>query len=202
MSKQPARRRRKQRRSGWGGARPGSGPKKGTVLSAVELRSAEAAEIPAEIDAAAAPDALVSISSLANQVRFGVSEAAVISASVAILDRGYGKPGVEIGGDAMLPFMMKPAAPSVSSAVREEARKHAMVAIAALRKIRDHGQSETARVSAAKALLDRGLGTVAAARMLDEFDKRPLGKKEEAQRAAESAAKGRYATPAPPKSLQ
>jgi hypothetical protein len=35
--------------------------------------------------------------------------------------------------------------------------------------------------------------------MPDEQRERPLGKKEEAQRAAEAAATGRYATPAPPR---
>jgi len=38
-----------------------------------------------------------------------------------------------------------------------------------------------------KALLDRGLGTVATARMPDEMREKPLGKKEQAQRAAEVA---------------
>jgi hypothetical protein len=73
------------------------------------------------------------------------------------------------------------------------------VAVAVLRKIAQEGQSETARAGASKALLDRGLGTVGKARMPDEQRDRPLGKKEEAARAAETAATGRFATPPPPR---
>ena len=57
------------------------------------------------------------------------------------------------------------------------------------------------RVSASTAILERGLGTVGKARMPDEMRDRPLGKKEEAARAAEASATGRYATPPPPKAL-
>src|SRR5262245_54165186 len=95
---------------------------------------------------------------------------AFVAAGNAILDRGYGKPAVEIGGDAaMLPFMAAPAlAVSISSEIRAEARRYATLAIEVLRKISDSGASESARVSAAKSLLDRGLGTVASARMPEE----------------------------------
>lgn len=131
----------------------------------------------------------------------GGSESAKIAAAKEILDRGYGKPAVEIGGDAaMLPFMMAPSVvpASTTAEIRTEARKYANLAIEVLRKIAMDGASESAIASASKALLDRGLGTVGKARMPDEQREQPLGKKEQAQRAAQVAATGRYATPPPP----
>ena len=92
-------------------------------------------------------------------------------------------------------------AASISSEVRTEARKYANLAIEVLRKIADAGVSESARVTAAKSMLDRGLGTVAAARMPEEKRDQPLGKKEQAARAATAAATGRYATPPPPRAV-
>jgi len=135
------------------------------------------------------------------------SEAAKIAAAKEILDRGYGKPAVEIGGDAaMLPFMMAPSSGSTQAAsltadVRAEARKYANLAIEVLRNIAENGSSDTATVAAARALLDRGLGTVSKARMLDEQRERPLGKKEEAARAAQAAASGLYAPRLPPRAV-
>jgi len=193
-----------------GGKRPGAGRKKKvfvapTIVSDSEIAAALATPPPEEIDAVAQAEAGASIAAMAKQMVFGASEAAKIAACVVILDRGYGKPAVEIGGDAaMLPFMMPPGASeavSTTAEIRAEARKFAMLAIEVLKRIRDKGMSESARVSAGKALLDRGLGTVGKARMPDEQRERPLGKKEEAQRAAEAAATGRYATPAPPRHL-
>src|SRR5438874_1020493 len=50
---------------------------------------------------------------------------------------------------------------------------------------------ETARVSAGRALWDRGLGTAATARVPDDFaGVRPIGKKQEAARAAKTAGEG------------
>ena len=101
----------------------------------------------------------------------------------------------------MLPFMMAPAPakPSVQGETRDEAKKFATLAIEVLRTIAAQGQSAMARVGASKAILDRGLGTVGKARMPDEQRDRPLGKKEELARAAEVAAAGPFATPAPPR---
>jgi hypothetical protein len=175
-----------------------------TAVSDLDLAAALAVAPPAEVDAVAQDEAHSSIAALVKQIVFGASEPAKVSACVVILDRGYGKPAVEIGGDAaMLPFMMAPdaqgqASVSVTAEIRAEARKFAVLAIECLKRIRDKGTSEQARVSAARALLDRGLGTVGKARMPDEQRERPLGKKEEASRAAEAAATGRFATPAPP----
>lgn len=189
-----------------GGARPGAGRKKKglshpTSLSELELRALQAEPPPEEIDGLAQLHAPLAIETLARLLVYGSSESAKITAAKEILDRGYGKPAVEIGGDAaMLPFMMAPStSPSLTGEIRVQARRYAAVAVATLRKISQDGMSETARAAASKALLDRGLGTVGKARMPDEMRERPLGKKEEAQRAAQNAATGRYATPAPPK---
>jgi hypothetical protein len=191
-----------------GGARPGAGRKKKelsapTSLSELELRALLAEPAPDEIDGIAQRHADLAIETLARLMIYGESEAAKITAAKEILDRGYGKPAVEIGGDAaMLPFMMAPdsqATLTKTGDVRTQARKYAAVAVAVLRKIAQDGQSETARAGASKALLDRGLGTVGKARMPDEQRDRPLGKKEEAARAAEAAATGRFATPPPPR---
>lgn len=202
------------KKSGRGGRRPGAGRKpKGwkppTVMAAVDLAALLNEPAPEEIDGVAQRHAISSIEALARLLLHGRSEAAKIQAAEEILDRGYGKPAVELGGDAalFLPLMMPPGSqPSgtvvSTDQVRSEARKFARLAVEALRKIRDDGVSEAARASAAKALLRRGLGTVAAARMPDEQRERPLGKKEEAARAAEAAATGRYATPAPPRVLE
>lgn len=194
-----------------GGARPGAGRKKKperppSSLSELELRALLAEPAPEEIDGVAQRHADLAIETLTRILQFGQSESAKISAAKEILDRGYGKPAVEIGGDAaMLPFMMAPnsqaAALTRTDDIRTQARRWAAVAVAALRAIAQNGQSETARASACKALLDRGLGTVGKARMPDEQRDRPLGKKEEAARAAEAAATGRFATPPPPRAV-
>jgi hypothetical protein len=189
-------------KSSRGGARPGAGrPKKfpttGT-LAAIDIESLLAAEPPAEIEHVAQKHAHTALASLVKLLMYGSTDSAKVSAANEVLDRGYGKPAVEIGGEAMLPFMRKPEPPTIADEIRIEARKYAHLAVGVLNKIADAGSSENARASASKSLLARGLGTVAPARMPDEFGKRPLGKKEEAQRAAESAATGRYATPSPP----
>jgi hypothetical protein len=195
-------------KSGRGGRRPGAGRKpkgfvKPSALSELAKVSALASPPPDEIDGVAQRHAKTAIESLVKLLFYGSSEAAKIAAAKEILDRGYGKPAVEIGGDAaMLPFMMPPPnaqTTSLTADIRAEARKYANLAIEVLRKIAADGTSETAIASASKALLDRGLGTVGKARLPDEQRERPLGKKEEAQRAAEAAATGPYATPPPPR---
>lgn len=183
-----------------GGARPGAGRKK--KVKALNVVAALTTPPPDEIDGVAQRHAGTAINSLVKLLMHGGSEAAKITAAKEILDRGYGKPAVEIGGDAaMLPFMMAPATlqPSISADIRTEARKYANLAVEVLRKIAMDGASESAIANASKALLDRGLGTVGKARMPDEQRERPLGKKEEAARAAEAAAAGTYAPRAPPK---
>jgi hypothetical protein len=192
-----------QRKKQWGGARAGAGRKRkgaSPALSALDLAAIKDVA-PEEIDPVAQQHASMALRSLVKILVHGKAEGARISAANEILDRGYGKPAVEIGGDAaMLPFMTPPLpASTLSAEIRTEARKHAHLAIEVLRRIADTGASESARAAAAKSLLSRGLGTVAAARMADELRARPLGKKEEAAQAAVSAASGRYATPPPPR---
>ena len=190
-----------------GGKRPGAGRKKkaksGTTVDGIDLEAAIAAVPPAEIETAAAPHARMLVNALYKQLIGGSSETAKVAAANAILDRGYGRPAVEVGGDAaMLPFQVAPAAPSFSTEIRAEARKYAHLAIEVLRRIADVGASESARVQAAKTLLDRGLGAVAPARNLDKLFERPAGKKEAAERGAEEASVGIYSPRTPPKALQ
>jgi hypothetical protein len=186
-----------------GGARPGAGRKKKnlgspTAISEFDFKQLTASTPPAEVDPSAQRHAHLALRTLVALLLHGSSEPARISAACRILDRGYGKPAVDIGGDAMLPFMAAPAAPTLGSEIRTEARKFAELAIEVLRRIAEFGQSESARDRAAGALLDRGLGTVAPARMPDQFNPELLGKKEQARRAADAAATGRYAPrPAP-----
>lgn len=185
-----------------GGARPGAGRKR--KLRAATTIDDDAARLlltdaaPDQIESSAQMHARVSMTALVRKLLAGTNEAARVSAANAVLDRGYGKPAVDIGGNAFLPFMGRPIV-TFSIELRAEARKYANLAIEVLRRVAEFGQSESASVSAAKSLLDRGLGTVGAAKMPDEFARRPLGKKEEAAAAAEAAATGRYATPAPPR---
>jgi hypothetical protein len=202
-----------EKKSNRGGKRPGAGRKpKGhvaqTSLSDLHRARALSEPPPDEIDGVAQRHAHQVIEALVLILSHGKSEAAKIAAAKEILDRGYGKPTVEIGGDAaMLPFMRAPSredaeaahAQTIEAQIRAEARKFARIAIAVLHKIVSDGASESAIASASKALLDRGLGTVGKARMPEEQRERPLGKKEELARAAEVAASGPYATPASPR---
>lgn len=198
-------------KSARGGKRAGAGrPKKGqispTSIAPVDLAAVLAPPPPDEIEAVAKRHARSAIDTLVKQLLFGASETARVSAANAVLDRGYGKPTTEVGGDAMLPFfgVAPPAASaaSVSTEIREEARKNARLAIEVLHRISTGGKVESARVQAAKSMLDRGLGTVAAARMLNDlFDAKPqsVGKKEIAQQAAQAAGTGLYAPRARPR---
>jgi hypothetical protein len=162
---------------------------------------------PAEIDSSLGERAQArrSLEGLVKLMLYASSDTARIGAAEEVLDRGYGKPAVEIGGDAslpMLPFMAAPGlAPSGTSndAIRNDAKRYANLAVLVLTKISENSLSETARVAAHKSLIKRECGTVGTARMPDEQRERPMGKKEQAQRAAAAAATGRFATPAPPR---
>lgn len=190
--------------SGRGGRRPRAGRKrKGhvapTALGEIDIKAALAAAVPERIEDVAAGDAHASLEALVKQLLAGASEFVKVRAANAILDRGFGKPAVEAGGEPTLPFFGIAPQAKLHGEIREAARRHANLAIAALRRIRDHGESESARIAAAQALLDRGLGTVATAKVPDGPVARPLGKKEEASAAARDAASGRYATPPAPR---
>ena len=83
--------------------------------------------------------------------------------------------------------------------IRDYARTFANLAIEMLDKIAMSGDSESARVSAAKSMLDRGIGMAAPARVPASIMPRTPGKKEEAVAAARSVASGKFATPSPPR---
>ncbi len=75
---------------------------------------------------------------------------------------------------------------------QELAKQHLDLAIATLSHIAAVGVTETARVAAAKAIVE----------IAKDDASEPLGKKQERQENAErSASEGRYAAPAPPKLL-
>ncbi|MGE4044474.1 MAG: hypothetical protein AB7F35_06450 [Acetobacteraceae bacterium] len=193
-------------KSNRGGRRPGAGRKKKghtspSSIPAVDIESALAAPAPDDIETAAQKHARSALGNLVKQMLHGKSDASRIKAAEAILDRGYGKPSVEPGGELFLPFLGNAPARELSTEIRDEARKHANLSIEVLRRIADGSDSDAARVSAAKSLLDRGLGTVAAAKLPEGRFQPELGKKESALQAARDLATGRYATPPPPRGL-
>ena len=193
---------------GRGGKRKGAGRKpKGyvapTSLAEIDLRAALAESAPDNVAPIAAQHVQLAIASLVRQLVHGSSEAVKISAANELLDRGYGKPAVEVGGETMLPFMVAPSpSRALSSEIRAEAAKYARLAVQTLRRIAESGASESARVSASRSLLARGLGTAAVAKIPDEDGLRPLGKREEQAQAAAAAASGRFAPPPPPTAIR
>jgi hypothetical protein len=196
-----------------GGRRDGSGRKRKMVdptfvdQATVDLLTADAP--PDQIEKPAQRHARNAILALAKKLLSGGSESARVTAANAILDRGYGKPTVDIGGDVAQPNLFSPlnqelAAGSfevVSMEVRTEARKYARLAVEVLYRISQFGRSESAMVSASSSLLNRGCGTVGTAKLPEEFKETRLGKKETALVAARTAASGKYATPSPPKNM-
>ena len=188
-----------------GGKRAGAGRKKkghqaASGVSGFDLRAALNAAPPDDIETVAQAYAREAIASLVKQLLQGLSESARVNAANALLDRGYGKPSVDAGGMQMSLFG---AGVSVAAAsdIRDEARRYANLAIEVLRKIATGGESESARVSAARSLLDRGVGTVAQAKVIDGAVAKPLGKKEEAAVAAKNLACGSFATRPAPRSM-
>jgi hypothetical protein len=195
-----------------GGRRDGAGRKRKMVdptfpdQATIDLLIADGpsdqVEIPAQRYARTA------VLSLVKTMLNGGSESARVTAANSILDRGYGKPAVDIGGDAApnLFSLLPPERAAagfevVSIEVRTEAKKYAKLALEVLRLISEFGRSESARVSASTSLLNRGCGTVGTAKLPDDLKETRLGKKETALMAARTAASGKYATPAPPKGL-
>lgn len=192
----------------WGGRRPGAGRKpkmsSATAIAGTDLKAALEDEVPEDVDSLAAGHTRDSIMALAQQLCHGTSESARIDAANVILDRGYGKPTVEAGADPMLPFLGRAPVRSIANEIRDEARRYARLAIMVLDKIQNNGSSEAVRVRAARALLDRGLGTVTPARVPAQLGalSSPMGKKEQRSSSAKAAAVGRFATPPGPRSLQ
>lgn len=188
-----------------GGARPGAGRKKkghaaSSALSEIDLKAALAAAVPDDIEGLAQTKARGAIAALVKLMMFGKSEQAKVAAANKILDRGWGKPSVEIGGMSQLSLFAAGRAGSIemSTQIRDEARKYTTLAVEVLWAIADRGETEGAKASAAGSLLDRGVGTVAIAKVPAGAIPAPLGKKETAAREAHNAAAGRYATPAAP----
>lgn len=194
------------KKSGRGGKRAGAGRKKKgyvapTRLSDLDVKAAMALSAPDDIETAAQEKAFAAIQALIRVMQHGDSESARVKACCSIIDRGYGKPSANVGGDPLLPFLGSAPVREAAPKIRDEARKYANLAIEILHRIAGAAQSDAARRQAADALLDRGLGKVATAQMQDELGKlRQLGKKEQQSQAAEQAGTGLYATPAPPSS--
>jgi len=191
-----------------GGKRPNAGrkpknQKSTSALPEIDLAAALNTPPPDDIESAAQTHSRDAIASLVKQLVHGKSETAKVNAANAILDRGYGKPSVDVGGLSQLSLFggIRPTA-AVSDEIRVEARKFANLAIEVLRSIATRGETEGARVSASKSLLDRGVGTVTTAKMPEGIVPKALGKKEEAAVAARNAAAGRYAPPPPPQSAK
>ena len=65
----------------------------------------------------------------------------------------------------MLPFLGKAPVKSNLAEIRVISRRYARLAVETLHKIATASASEAARVAACRSLLDRGLGTVAVARI-------------------------------------
>jgi hypothetical protein len=191
-------------KSGRGGARKGAGRKKkqsitASQVSEIDIRATRDGQAPDDIQIEAQSVTGASLEVLVKVMCYATSEAARVMAANEVLDRGYGKPSVGVAGDPMLPFFGTAPVRSVATEIRDKARKEARLALKVLHLIAEHGTKETARVLAAKSLLNRGIGTVAVAKMPDEFaGLRQLGKKEQADRAAEQAGTGRFATPPAP----
>lgn len=190
-----------------GGKRAGAGRRKKqdrltSTLPEIELAAALTDAPPEDIESAVSNKAKAAIAGLVRVIQHGKSEQARVNACNKLLDRGYGKPSTDAGGFAQASLFPVGANVDVRLAteIRDEARRFANLAIATLSVIAERGAVEGARVSAAGSLLDRGVGTVATARVPEGVVPKPPGKREEAARAAEAAAAGPYATPAPPKS--
>jgi hypothetical protein len=182
------------KKSNRGGKRPGAGRKPAayrspTALSAFDQEFLAAQTPPDAIEPIAQQHAHSVMAMLVKLLEFGASEPARVAAAKIILDRGYGKPAQRnISG--------------VVAKIRVEARRHAHLAVEVLRRIAEFGVSEGARVAAADALLIRGLGTAAPAKIPAGVAS-PLGKREQAVEDARGAATGIFAPPkAPRKVLQ
>jgi hypothetical protein len=192
-----------------GGRRDGAGRKRKvvdpTILDQATVDLLVADVPPDQVEQPAQRHARTAVLALVKKMLTGGSESARVTAANSILDRGYGKPGVDIGGDAA-PNLFSLSLPEravggfevASIEVRAEARKYAVLAIEVLARISQFGRSESALVAASTSLLNRGLGTVGIAKMPDEFRNTRLGKKETALLAARAAASGIFATPPAP----
>src|SRR5882757_9273125 len=87
-----------------GGRRPGAGRRKKivdpTILDQQTVDLLTADVVPDVIERPAQRHAKTAVLSLVKKMLSAGSEAARVTAANSILDRGYGKPSVDIGGDA------------------------------------------------------------------------------------------------------
>ena len=190
-------------RRGRGGRRPGAGRKPKahvapSALAAIDIQAAMAAPIPGDVETAAQRHAREAIDALVKQMQHGRSDPARIKAAQTILDRGYGKASSEPGGDLVLPLFPSDVARDLSTEIRDTARGFANLAVEVLRRIMAGSESDAARVSAAQALLDRGLGVPPVAKLQGGPVQHDLGKRERAIQDAHDLATGIYAPPAAP----
>jgi hypothetical protein len=194
-----------KKKSRRGGARPGAGRKRKdhrspTALTELDVKAAQMAPVPVDIESVAQQHAKNALAALMKQVISGAGDQARVNAANAILDRGYGRPAVDTGGDAMmlpLPGLAR-VTTDIAEEIRAEARRNAILCIEVLLRITIGSEAEGARVSAARSLLDRGLGTVAIAKVPEDVARAALGKREQAVEDARAAATGVFATPKPP----
>lgn len=183
-----------------GGPRPNSGrPRKSaspTALTDTEIKAMLACPAPSDIDVLAAKHSEKALTILAAEMLHGSKDGDKLDASIAVLDRGWGKPTPLGGGEQMLLFMGPSRVRPDANAVQDEARAYGLLALAVIEKIASGGSSAAVRIRAAKALLDRGLGLAPPARLpgsRDMLPSRQLGKKEQANAAAAEATSGIYA---------
>lgn len=154
------------------------------IVAAGILRpAAELGEPPEEIAPLAQLHARDALDALVGQLRAGVSEASTVAAANALLDRAYGKPVIDVGGTGFLPFFGRAPERNANFALRDLAKRYAPLAIERLVTIAISGTSESAKVSAARSLIDRGHGIASPAR-IDLDSPQPVGKREQAILAA------------------
>src|SRR5581483_10176094 len=127
-------------KSGRGGRRDGAG-RKNKIVDPTLLDQATVdiliADAPSEqVEQPAQRHARTAVLALVKKLLAGGCESARVTAANSILDRGYGKPSVDIGGDAMPTlFSLRPEEKAAAGLdvvpieVRTEARKYAGLAI-------------------------------------------------------------------------
>jgi hypothetical protein len=183
-----------------GAGRPKTAKRAPSALPEIDVAAALAAGAPDQIESLAQGKARAAVAVLVKLMLFAKSEQTKVTAANKILDRGYGKPSTDAGGFSQMSLFPVGLNVNVALAneIRDEARKFASLAIEVLSAIAERGDNESARASAAGSLIDRGLGTVATAKVPTGIGAKPMGKKEEAAAAARNVAAGKFATPPPP----
>ena len=130
-----------EKKTGHGGRRPGAGRKpKGhcspTAITELDLRAAQHAPVPDDIEDVAQQHAMAALAALVKIVALGAGDQARVNAANAILDRAYERPAVDAGGTAMLPFPgLARTRAAVVEQVRTEARRNARLAVDVLHRI-------------------------------------------------------------------